>query len=442
MANKKRKVSLDDYVPCYQYFHRAMQNNRFMKADQYNTVRAQAIMSFAKLKNNAHDAECVHLLQLWLDDFVDSETWSRCYRALNQKKYLVENNQRTITISDEAYNTLKDLANKKNISLSQLIIDGCTFLQSSDEESAKPSGKVLDVGALRPLNISSTLSGSANKLVIPVTPNNSNVISLFGEELIELPDDEKEEELDPELDSFYFGEVREWPRKPEGYDFRTNESYKKYRKYIERITVKQDEELLDYFNKTINYYLTEDNCHQIGPHLLSIRHELLTQKLCSTEFNPDFFAISKGFNLSNLTMDDYADELLFLLGYIFGCTTKSITAGNRQPIVFAGHPNHVQLAYKTFHYLDAFLSDEVKRFAARCHKNTKRKNRMTKAKWHGCQLVGTMLNSIINDDEDYMLLSHSEHDKLSKYSYKKVYEYFDENEPLGGWWDPKKHPFR
>lgn len=67
---------------------------------------------------------------------------------------------------------------------------------------------------------------------------------------------------------------------------------------------------------------------------------------------------------------------------------------------------------------------------------------MTKAKWHGCQLVGTMLNSIINDDEDYMLLSHSEHDKLSQYSYKKVYEYFDENEPLGGWWDPKKHPFR
>ncbi|MDP3705948.1 MAG: hypothetical protein Q8R24_08580 [Legionellaceae bacterium] len=236
-------------MPCYQYFHRAMQNNRFMKGDQYNTVRAQAIMSFAKLKNNAHDEECVHLLQLWLDDFVDSETWSRCYRALNQKKYLVENNQRTITISDEAYNTLKDLANKKNISLSQLIIDGCTFLQSSDEESTKPSGKVLDVGALRPLNISSTPSALSG-LDMSVTSGRTNVISLFGEELIEPPD---EEELDPELDSFYFGEVREWPRKPEGYDFRTNESYKKYRKYIERITVKQDEELLGYFNKTSNH---------------------------------------------------------------------------------------------------------------------------------------------------------------------------------------------
>ena len=185
-----------------------------------------------------------------------------------------------------------------------------------------------------------------------------------------------------------------------------------------------------------------DNCHQIGPHLLSIRQELLNQKLFSQKFNPELFEISKGFNVGNLTMDDYEDELIFLLGYIFGCTTASITAGNRQPTVFAGHPNHVQLAYKTFHYLDAFLNDEVKSFAARCHKNTKRKNRATRAKWHGCHLVGVMLNTIIDDEEDYMLLPQSEYEQLSQYSFKKVHEYFDENEPLGGWWDPKKHPFR
>lgn len=420
MANKKRKVSLDDYVSCYHYFERAIQNNRFMSEEKNNSVRIQAIQAFAELKNTAHDEETVHQFQLWLDEFVDPQAFSRCYRALNQKKYLVEKTLRTITISDEAYTALKDLAHQNNVSLSQVIIDGCTLLQDKNNESIKPLINTLNTATL--------------------TLGNTNVISLFGDELDESSD---EENSDTEFDFFDFEEVREWPRKPEGYDFRSNESYKKYRKYIERLTIKKpDEKLLDTFNKTINYYLTEDNCHQIGPHLLLIRQELLNQQLFSQKFNPELFEISKGFNVGNLTMDDYADELLFLLGYIFGCTTSSITAGNRQPTVFAGHPNHVQMAYKTFHYLDAFLNDEVKSFAARCHKNTKRKNRTIRAKWHGCHLVGVMLNSIIDDEEDYMLLPQSEYEQLSQYSYKKVHEYFDENEPLGGWWDPKKHPFR
>jgi hypothetical protein len=440
MANKKRKVSLDDYVSCYHYFERAIQNNRFMSEEMNNSVRIQAIQAFAKLKSTAKDEETVYLFQIWLDEFVDAQAFSRCYRALNQKKYLIEKTLRTITISDDAYNSLKDLAYQKNVSLSQVIINGCTLLQDHDNESIRPLINTLNTATLKPVNINPKPTGSPSPVITPVMQGNTNVISLFGDELIESSD---EEESDSQFDFFDFEEVREWPRKPEGYDFRTNESYKKYRKYIERLTIKKpDEELLDTFNKTINYYLTEDNCHQIGQHLLLIRQELLNQKLFSQKFNPELFAISKGFNVGNLTMDDYADELIFLLGYIFGCTTQSITAGNRQPTVFAGHPNHVQLAYKTFHYLDAFLNDEVKSFASRCHKNTKRKNRTTRAKWHGCHLVGVMLNSIIDDEEDYMLLPQSEYEQLSKYSFNKVHEYFDENEPIGGWWDPKKHPFR
>ncbi|HHX8417359.1 TPA: DUF7168 domain-containing protein [Legionella pneumophila] len=437
MANKKRKVSLDDYVSCYHYFERAIQNNRFMTEETNNLVKIKAIQAFAELKNTAHDEETVRLFQLWLDEFVDPQAFSRCYRALNQKKYLVEKTLRTITISDEAYNALKEIAHQKNISLSQAIVDGCTVLRDKNTESIRPS---INTDTLKPSNINPKPTGLSIPVITSVALGNTNVISLFGDELDKSSD---EEESDTEFDFFDFEEVREWPRKPEGYDFRTNESYKKYRKYIERLTIKKpDEKLLDTFNKTINYYLTEDNCHQIGPHLLSIRHELLNQKLFSQKFNPELFEISKGFNVGNLTMDDYEDELIFLLGYIFGCTTASITAGNRQPTVFAGHPNHVQLAYKTFHYLDAFLNDEVKSFAARCHKNTKRKNRTIRAKWHGCHLVGVMLNSIIDDEEDYMLLPQSEYEQLSQYSFKKVHEYFDENEPLGGWWDPKKHPFR
>ncbi|MFO8785464.1 hypothetical protein SDB96_15525 [Legionella pneumophila serogroup 1] len=424
MANKKRKVSLDDYVPCYCYFERAIQNNRFMVNETNISLKGQAIQAFGLLKHWPENEEAVHLFQLWIDEYIDHQNFSRCYRALNQKKYLVDKTLRTITISNEAYNALKNLAHQKNVSLSQMIIEGCTASQNSTNESIKLLTNTTNIETLIPLNINPQIAVPQDLTDAECMKGNTNVISLFGDE----------QESDTEIDFFDFDDIREWPRKPEGYDFRTNESYKNYRKHIERLTIKKadDEELIGYFSKTINYYLTEDNCHQIGPHLLSIREELLNLKLFSKTFNRELFAISKGFNLPHLTMDDYADELLFLLGYIFGCTTASITAGNRKPTVFAGHLNHVQLAYKTFHYLDAFLNDEVKSFAARCHKNTKRKNRTMRAKWHGCHLVGVMLNSIIDDEEHYMLLPQSEYEQLSQYSFKKVHEYFDENEPLGG----------
>jgi len=68
--------------------------------------------------------------------------------------------------------------------------------------------------------------------------------------------------------------------------------------------------------------------------------------------------------------------------------------------------------------------------------------RPIKAKWHGCQLVGTMLNPILDDEELYKLLPEEEYEQLSSYTFNKVHVYYDENEPIGGWWDPKKHPFR
>lgn len=438
MSNKKRKVTFEDYELCYHYFNRAIQNNRFMKGELHDNLRDKAVQSFVKLKISSPNQECLNQFQLWVDEFVDSSAWARCYRALNQKKYLVENGQRTITISDKAYNALKNLTNEKNISLSELILEGCSTLQKNDDEPVKASGNIIKIDALVSNDIASALRTSPNNLIKPPTLGNNNVVSLFEEEGIDLFDDD-DCELDLEYNPFCFDDIPELPLKPEGYDFRKNESYKTYRKKIKQLTIKKsNEELLGYFTNTINYSLTEDNCHQVGAQLISIRNELLLKDLFTREFNPEAFSISKGINLPNLTMDDYEDELIFLLGYIFGCSTPSITAGNRQPTVFAGHPNHVQLAYKTYHYLDGFLRDEVNSFKERCHKNTKRKNRITKAKWHGCHLVSTMLNSVLDDSEDYKLLQEPEYEKLSKYSFANVYEYFDENEPIGGWRDPKK----
>lgn len=435
MSKQKRKVSLDDYLPCYHYFQRAIQTNRFMK-NKDNNLRTEATHAFSELKNDSPNDESVQMLQLWIDSFVDSASWGRCYRALNQKKYLEANNHRTITISNEAYEALKIVSDQKNLSLSHAIMDVCVL---AEKFMGDLSNKPFEANTVSSINIKPPRMNPTSNLNSPATEKSCNVISLFGEECFESLDDEWEDEHERYDD---IEEVREWPRKPENYDFRKNESYKKYRKYIERLTIKTpDENLLDYFSKTINDYLTEENCHQIGQQLLSIRQELLAKGLFSIEFNADSCAITKGFNVLDMSMNGYADELIYLLGYIFGCTTESITAGNRRPLVFVGHPNHIQIAYKTYHYLDAFLKDEEEQFVASCHKNTKRKNRRTKAKWHASKLVGTMLNSIIDDDETYMLLPQREYEKLTKHAYEKIHVYFDENEPIGGWWDPKKHPF-
>lgn len=153
MPNKKRTLSLEDYEACYQYFRRAIQSNRFMEGGKHDTVRTEAIAAFTHIESSPQNAECVQLFQLWLDDFIDASIWSRCYRALNQKKYLLENGQHTITISDRAYNVLKDLANRKNTSLSKLIIDGCALINSGEEIFSEPTKNVLKTTNLIPLNI-------------------------------------------------------------------------------------------------------------------------------------------------------------------------------------------------------------------------------------------------------------------------------------------------
>jgi hypothetical protein len=80
MANKKRKISLDDYVSCYNYFERAIQNNRFLSEETNDSVKIQAIKAFFELKNTAEDEEAVNRFQLWLDKFVDSGFRQANYR--------------------------------------------------------------------------------------------------------------------------------------------------------------------------------------------------------------------------------------------------------------------------------------------------------------------------------------------------------------------------
>ncbi|CAM4489503.1 MAG: hypothetical protein LEGION0403_FIIPPAGN_02505 [Legionella sp.] len=427
MANKKRTLSAQDVLPCHAYFQRAIQNQQF-RNDLQEASRTQAIDEFLKINIDAIDEETITRLQTWIDAFVDATTWRLCYRALNQKKYLAKNKPKNLSISNEAYAALKQYARQQNMSLSEAIIQLLENHQEpTDQERTSTPAPIINPILSAPEFISSLNKSTPEKT--------SHAVSLFAEEELRLWDDE--------VDDALWGRAPHWPRKSDNYDFKRNEAYKKYRKYLSQLTVtKPDDALFTYFSHTLNEALTPENCHHVGAHLLAIQHEALKQNQFARRFNSELFAVSKGFYIANLTMDHYADELLLFLRLIFGCTTASITSGNRTPFVFAGPPNQVLMAYQTYQYLDAFLSKEVKRFEDACHKNTKRKNRRAKAQRHGRRLVSAMFHSILDDEEPFKLMEDDEYDQLSSHSFKRVHVYYDENEPLGGWRTPDKELFR
>ncbi|CAM4376364.1 MAG: hypothetical protein LEGION0403_FIIPPAGN_02061 [Legionella sp.] len=432
MANKKRQVSAKELLLCHAYFQRAIQNHQF-RADWQDAYRTHAIAEFFKLNIETVNEEAVAQLQTWIDAFVDAPTWKRCYRTLNQKKYLNKNKPKTLSIRGDAYDALKEYASQQNMSFSDAIIQ----LVETQNESSVPSANAEPVPTnASEVNPSSPALVFADRLNTASPERSSHGSSLVeGEELLSF---DGETEFD-----MLWGGVPHWPRKPENYHFKHNESYKKYRNHLKQLTVKHpDETLLTFFNQTMNYSLTQNNCHQVGAQLLFIQREGLKHHLFSRQFNAECFAVSPSFFIANFSMEHYADELLLFLGLIFGCTTASITSGNRTPLVFAGAPNQVLMAYKAYQFLDAFLSKEVKWFEQSCHKNTKKTNRRTKAQWHGGHLVTEMFHSIVDDEETFKLMEDEQQDLLSHHVFKKVHVYYDENEPIGGWWTPDKDRFR
>ncbi|MBA2655560.1 MAG: hypothetical protein H0U70_01075, partial [Tatlockia sp.] len=258
MVNQKRKVSQHDFLDCYAYFQRAIQNDRFMKDslhDEIGGLRENAIRLFADISLEEEGA--IGELQRWIDAFIDSESWSRCYRALNQKKYLAKESHQTINLTKEAYRSLKAFATSKKLNFSEAII---ALLAIKELSANDPAQRLQKPG--KPASLNDPVSSRAPS---------SNVIALFKADLpVSQPSEVLLSESEP--DGFYFDEEVHWPRKPENYDFRQNESYKKYKQRIKALTIKKpDEDLLAYFNNTLNYYLKEDNCQAVGEQLLLIR---------------------------------------------------------------------------------------------------------------------------------------------------------------------------
>jgi len=388
MANQKRKVSPSDFLQCYDYFKRALQDNRCLQNSDL-TIHTQASQEFSDILRDNTDVS-LDALQTWIDAYIDSTTWSRCYKSINQKKYLAKKPHQTIGLDDQAFQMLRNYSSGWDMSYSQAIIDLIT-------KSGIPVNYII---AAPTKDTQEDKQNSIENISLK-----SNVVALFKEDIdaevfdTELDSEEAEEDWEP-FNHF----DREQPRKPDNYDFRKNNSYKKYRDRIKKLTIKDmDEALLDRFDKrfTINYYLRPDTAPRIGEDILLLRSQLLEEGYFSSQFLPDELAISQGFTLPQSLLNAYADDLMYNIGEIFGCCCIDITAGNRKPSVFIGNKNHVQIANKMFHYLNAFLSEEMDDFLKKCHKNTKKKNRSLKAGWHCGDLMSTMFNAIYEEEDNF-----------------------------------------
>ena len=414
MANIKRKVSASDYIQCYAYFERAIQNKRFLKGHEQDAVREHAINAFLIIPKEPANTLAVQSLQNWIDQYVDYKTWGKCYRAINQKKHIGLQGKVTINLSMHAHAALKSYAEDNKLTLSDAIIHLVENANSLDNLVEDYTDDTLE---------SNQASDFFEALNLSLAGN--NVTSLFRNGI---PDSYLKDDL--------FRQQTKPCRPP---DFKQNDSYKVYRKRILNLTIKNpDDILLSYFEKHVekplSYFICADNLHDFGDGLITLRQELLDNNLLFKEIDQHDFAISQTIALPSRAMAGYGDDLIFLIGEIMGCSTPDITSGKKELTVFAGHRNNVQIAYKTFNYMNAFLQEEYDLFVNKVHKNTKQKNRYKKAGWHSCDLLFKMLNSILDEEVGHKLFTDEEESNLYKVTRSKVSLYYDESRPIGGWY--------
>lgn len=397
MVNKKRKLSIHDYLDCYCYFDRAIGNNRLEFGN--SSVELKAVEEFRKLASCNIIDDDVDEFQSWIDKYTDDETWARCYRSVNQKKYLKKNGNRNVSLSMIAYTQLKDFAAEKELSMSEAI------------------SHLLD-NYLPPATLTKEpINADSSGVVIPFRP------------LKQKPQEPIEEEL---FASFYDPFISP-PAKEKKYSLAQDERYQEYRRSLKKLTIKKpNDELISKFDNTFSYYLQEKNIAQVGRDLLSLRDELLKDSWLSRKFNADDFVISKPITMPRYQFEGYGEEALCFLTDFWGCNYTYISSGKQAKPVILGNNYHVQLAYKTFNHLDAYLSEEAEKFVETCHKNTKRQNKYLKAGWHSSTLFFTMLGDALEDDVEFALLDYDEQKNLRHHSFLKVgefnYDYYDRDE--------------
>lgn len=222
------------------------------------------------------------------------------------------------------------------------------------------------------------------------------------------------------------------------YDYRKSETYKKYRKYLRKMTVIVREHS-DFLFACSHYtaiesLLQENEWKKVGETLFLLRDDLLKANHLSRQFKKEHFVISPVISFSNQAAEEYCDALLFYLCEFFSCHIATITSGKKEPSVMAGNRGSVIVAFLVFQLFADFLKEEFSSFVEKCHKNMKRQNKYSRAEWH-CENIAYGLSKPLSDDngETHKLFDEKQENLLNDYTNKHVRRYYDEHMPLGGW---------
>lgn len=130
MPRPKKGVTLDNMFLVYQYFSRAIEDNRLWNEEEGTDEIVQATNAFSSLpiKEAIQTEETVEkmdairqVLQLWVDKYVPPKKWHRCLKTLRQRKSRKRLRLHHLDLNQEAYRCIKELAGRFDLSLADTI---------------------------------------------------------------------------------------------------------------------------------------------------------------------------------------------------------------------------------------------------------------------------------------------------------------------------------
>ncbi len=130
MPRIKIGVTVNNIFLVREYFERAIKDNRLWTLELYHSdfiIKAtEEFQMFAHLFVEVNslpiDIEKARLtLQQWIDQYVHPNKWQRCLKTLRQRKSRKRLGLHHVDLNHKIYSCVKELAEKHNTSLTQVI---------------------------------------------------------------------------------------------------------------------------------------------------------------------------------------------------------------------------------------------------------------------------------------------------------------------------------
>ncbi|HLD95887.1 MAG TPA: hypothetical protein VI959_04545, partial [Alphaproteobacteria bacterium] len=118
MTRPKIKLNDQKAPSIYQYFSKALYEKRIFKDDKISLNVAQE--SFEKIPLEPDDQFKI-ALKNWLDRFVSKKNWQRCLATLRQIQANKKNEIKSIKISKETYDLVKNYADTLGLSIDKAL---------------------------------------------------------------------------------------------------------------------------------------------------------------------------------------------------------------------------------------------------------------------------------------------------------------------------------